>query len=173
MSQVRITGIKAIRKVVSTGLVPLPQVWTQFVSLSDNKADLAAFLSEDLVKRFPNVPAGCEFVLGGSFVCTEKASSSSREKVLALTCDHEEADTRIILPSLEATKRGYDHIMVFCRDTDELLLLLHFFGGSDPIVWMFGGTAREGRCYPVYTIYKNLPQDVHRWGKSWWLFRAS
>ena len=50
--------------------------------------------------------------------------------------------------------------MVFCRDTDILLLLLHFFGGADHIVWMIGGTARERRCYPVHTIYKNLPQDV-------------
>ena len=61
---------KLIRKVVSDGLVALPQIWAQFVSVSKNKADLAAFLSEDLVKRFPNVPAGCELVLGRG---TEKA----------------------------------------------------------------------------------------------------
>ena len=143
-------------------MVPLPRVWAQFVSLSENKADLAALLSENLVKRFPNVPAGCELILGGGFVCTEKTSSSSREKALALTCDQEEADTPIILHGLEATKRGYDHIMVFCRDTDVLLLLLHFFGGTDQIVWMIGGTAREQRCCPVHTIYRNLPQDVHK-----------
>ena len=52
--------------------------------------------------------------------------------------------------------------MVFYSDTDVLLLLVHFFGGSDHIVWMFGGIAREGRCYPVHTIYKNLPQDLHK-----------
>ena len=44
--------------------------------------------------------------------------------------------------------------MVFCRDTDVLLLLLHFFGGTDHIVWMVGGTAREQRCHTVHTIYK-------------------
>ena len=27
---------------------------------------------------------------------------------------------------------------------------------------MVGGTARELRCYPVHTIYKNLPHDVHK-----------
>ena len=27
---------------------------------------------------------------------------------------------------------------------------------------MIGGTARERRCYPVHTIYKNLAQDVHK-----------
>ena len=98
--------------------------------------------------------------LGGGFVCTEKASSFSREKVTALTCDHVEADIRIILHGLEANKRDYDHIMVFCRATDVLLLLLHFFGGTDHIVWVINCTARERRCYPVHTIYKNLPQDV-------------
>ena len=35
-------------------------------SLSENNADLAAFLSEYIVKRFPNDPAGCELVLGGA-----------------------------------------------------------------------------------------------------------
>ena len=109
-----------------------------------------------------NVPAGCKLILGGGFVCKEKTTSSSRKKVLALTCDHEEADIRIIRHGLEATKRGYDHIMAFCRDTDVLLLLLHFFGGTEHIVWMIGGTARERRCYPVHTIYKNLLQDVHK-----------
>ena len=64
---------KPIRKILSNGLVPLPRVWAQFCSLSKNKADLAAFWSEDFVKRFPNVPAGCELVLGGGFVCTEKS----------------------------------------------------------------------------------------------------
>ena len=130
---------KTIRKVVSNGLVSLPRVWAQFVSLSENKADLAAFLSEVLVKRFPNVPAGCEIVLGRGFGCTEKASLSSQEKVLLLTCDHEEADTPIILRGLEPTKRGYDHIMVFCKDTDVLLsqevhkhiLGFHALTGSD------------------------------------------
>ena len=106
---------KSIRKVVSNGLAPLPQVWAQFVSLSESNGDLAAFLAEDLVKRFPNVPAECELVLGGDFVCKEKTLSASREKVLALTCDHEEADIRIILHGLEPTKRGYDHINGFLQ----------------------------------------------------------
>ena len=71
---------KPIRKVVSNGLVPLPQVWAQFISHSKKKADLAAFLSEYLMKRFPNVPAGCELVLGGGFVCTEKKLHHPAEK---------------------------------------------------------------------------------------------
>ena len=100
---------------MSDGLAPLPQVWAHFVSLSESNGDLAAFLAEDLVKRFPNVPAGCELVLGGGFVCTEKTLSASREKVLALTRDHEEADIRIILHGLEPTKRGYDHINGFLQ----------------------------------------------------------
>ena len=110
---------------------------------------------------------GCEFVLGGGFVCTEKPSSSRREKVLALTCDHGEADTRIILHGLEATKRGYDNSMVFCRDTNVFLLLLPFFGGTDHIIWMIGATERERRCYSVSTIYKTC----HRmYTKIFWDF---
>ena len=53
---------------MSNASVPLPRVWAQFVSLSENKADLTAFLSEDLVKIFPNVPAGCDLVLATEWV---------------------------------------------------------------------------------------------------------
>ena len=104
------------------------------------------------MKRFPNVPAGCKLVLEGGFVCTEKLHRPGEKKVLALTYDHEEADAPIILHRLVTTKRGYDHIMFFCIDTDVLLLLLNFFGRIDHFVWMIGGTARERWWYPVYTI---------------------
>ena len=62
---------KPIRKVVSNGLVPLPQVWAQFIS-------------------------------------QKKTSSSSREKVLALTRDYEEADIlRLIVWMSDALGAGH------------------------------------------------------------------
>ena len=136
--------------VVRKGLVPPPQLWAQFVSLSENKAD-PHFCQTILWWDFQM--SGGELVLWRGFVFTEKAwISFSREMVLVLTCDHEEADIRIVLHGLEATKRGYDHIVVFCRDTDVLLILLCFFGGADHIVRIIGDTARERRCYPVHSL---------------------
>ena len=37
---------RLIRRIIDRGDLPLPQVWANFISLSDNKADLANFLSQ-------------------------------------------------------------------------------------------------------------------------------
>jgi len=149
---------RPIRKIISDGKVPLPQVWAQFVSLGENKADLASFLSDDLMSRHAEVPDGCELIVGGGFASLEKASSARRGILNSLSCDHEEADTRIILHGLEAIKSGYERLIVHCRDTDVFLLLLYFFQQS--LVWMIGGTSRDRRCYPVHEVSQKLSQPV-------------
>ena len=41
---------------------------------------------------------------------------------------HEEADTCIVLHSLDVAKRNpFSDLVVYCCDTDVLLLLLHYF----------------------------------------------
>ena len=40
---------KSVRKLIQGPEVPLPQVWAQFIALEGNKADLATFLSEELL----------------------------------------------------------------------------------------------------------------------------
>ena len=53
-------GLRAknpVSKVVSNGLVPLPQVWAQFVSLSENKADLAAFFVRRSCEEISKCPS--------------------------------------------------------------------------------------------------------------------
>ena len=40
-----------IRRVIESGLVPLPKCWSNFLALPENKADLARFLSEELLHK--------------------------------------------------------------------------------------------------------------------------
>ena len=40
---------RPIRKAISDGNVPMPQVWAQFISSDENKAELAEYLSERLI----------------------------------------------------------------------------------------------------------------------------
>ena len=55
---------KLIRKVVSDGLVPLPQIWAQFVSVSKNKADLAAFLVRRSCEEISKCPSRVRISFG-------------------------------------------------------------------------------------------------------------
>ncbi len=47
-------GTRPIRRIVEHANVPLPSNWSNFISLSENKADLARFLSQQLIVQAPN-----------------------------------------------------------------------------------------------------------------------
>ena len=47
-------------------------------------------------------------------------------------------------------------MVVVCRDTDVLLLLLYHLGEMDIEVWMSSGTARQRKNYPIHLIAKKL-----------------
>ena len=53
-----------IRRVVEGRNVPLPKNWPNFLSLADNKADLAHFLSEQL---YLQAPIDKEILVAGGF----------------------------------------------------------------------------------------------------------
>ena len=104
------------------------------MSLSENKADLAIFLSEYITAAPCGVPEGCELVVGGGFADPSRTISTRRGLVAGLNCDHEEADTRFIAHAFGACQSEYSRLIVLCKDTDVLLLLFSFFGGSNTLV---------------------------------------
>ena len=72
-----------------------------FTSNDTNKTELAKFLCEDWSSEYVAcVPSGKMFLLSGGFVDHEKAvimRDGSCELCEPLSCNHEEADTRLIL----------------------------------------------------------------------------
>lgn len=156
----RSTKKRPIRKIINRGDLPLPQVWANFISLADNKADLARYLSDYLVSHGIEISSHCELVTGGGFQDPTKAYSTHRD-VLPMLCNHEEADTRLIFHACEAVSNNFNRLLLLCRDTDVFLLLIHFLGQSQDIeTWMLCGTARQRKCYPIHTIAQQLPQVV-------------
>lgn len=153
--------LRPIRKLIQGPGVPLPQVWNQFIAMDENKADLAHFLSEEILQRATSLRDNCEVVVGGGFHDTVNARSNRRE-VSSLAANHEEADTRLILHALDAYQRNYKRIAVICRDTDVLLLLLFHLGNLSAEVWMIAGTAKQRKCFPVHSIARNLDSNVIR-----------
>ena len=98
-----------------------------------------------------------ELVTGGGFQDLTKAYSTSRDMSTFL-CDHEEADTRLIYHALEAVGNNFNKLLVFCRDTDVFLMLIHLFRNKYDIeVWMVAGTAKQRKCYPIHDIAQQLP----------------
>lgn len=133
---------KPIRKLFQGPDVPLPQVWNQLIALEDNKADLAFFLSNEILHQAESLTNDCEVIAGGGFSDPENARSSRRD-IPILAANHEEADTRLIVHAKDAWQNNFQKILVMCRDTDVLLLLLLHLGRLEIEVWMVSGTSKQ------------------------------
>ena len=154
----RVKKKKPIRKIIHHGDIRLPQVWDQFLSLGVNKADLANFLSELIISKGNDLCNGQEIVISGGFTQKELAKSTTGEDIKELQCNHEEADTRLVLHANHALNKGYEKLEIRCQDTDVMLLMIHFFGGKNKNIWMIGGSSKEPKCYPVHDIADKLSQ---------------
>ena len=121
--------------------------------MTDNKADLARFLSEELVK---NAPLGKELVVAGGFLSEEEVHSTNElTNVELLRATHEEADTRMVLHAIHC---NYKNIVVSSKDTDVLALLVaHRHRMSCDHLWMMAGTKQKRKYIPVDDILQQLP----------------
>ena len=50
-------------------------------------------------------------------------------------------------------------MLVISRDTDVLLLLVHFMLTKPVEVWMISGTVKSRKCYPVHEAGVDLKQN--------------
>ena len=97
----------------------------------------------------------------GIWIQLRHAQHKALGEVPNLFSNHEEADTRLILHAHEAIANNFNRIVVLCRDTDVLLLLIHFFGKNEEIeTWMVGGNAKQKKCFPVNSITDKLSEGV-------------
>ena len=144
-----------VRRVIENENVPVLNNWSNFLALSENKADLATFLSEHLIE---NAPQDKVIVVAGGFTNKNEAQSSSETVDPSVFCtDHEEADTRIILHCIA---NSCDSVVVLARDTDVLLLLVaHSPSIQATNVWMMAGTAAKHKFFNIRAIVQNLPPE--------------
>jgi len=152
-------GSMAIRRLIEGRKVPLPAKWDTFMAHNENKADLANFLSQQLMLQ---APRNKTIVVSGGFVDEEQVFSSNPEvDTDKLKARHEEADTRLIL---HCTENQAPSIVIAARDTDVLVLLLaHFHKMSSEKVWLKAGSVANRKYIPIHTLWKGLILIRRRW----------
>ena len=70
-----------------------------------------------------------------------------------LPCNHEEADTRMLLHAAHASRQGHSKIMIRTVDTDVVVLAIaNFYKISVSELWIAFGTGKQLRYIPVHTI---------------------
>ena len=92
--------VRGISCIIDNPNTKLPDNWEKFISVNENKISLVKFLCEWLIMSPPSDEY--ELIVGGVFEDIEKTMSSISGDIHALSCTHEEADTRIakMLPML-------------------------------------------------------------------------
>ena len=141
-----------IRRPIASRDVPLPAKWENFIAHEENKADLARFLSQQLISRAPSKKI---IIVAGGFKYEEKVEASNTNiDTDGLEAKHEEADTRAALHCIKSKSTS---IVVSSRDTDILVrLVANFHLMSCQQQWMKAGTARKRKYIPVHVIVEKL-----------------
>ena len=108
-------------------------------------------------------PPQKELVIGGGFRDGEKAVTVTRGQcrvVQALTSNHEEADTRMILHANHAA-RADRRLVIQLSDTDVLVLSIsHFRSLACPELWFRTGVKNRHRFIPVHDIAHALGEKM-------------
>ena len=137
-----------------SGQTKLPRKWSDFLRDARNVKELFDFLTNKL--RIMSVPENKEIFV------------TSRDDVIGIgtehgmsQCNHEEADTRIIIHVQDSLQRGSNTIMVRTVDTDVVVLLVgHFYSLCDQHpsadIWVAFGTGKHFCYYHINTIWANL-----------------
>ena len=124
--------------------------------MEENKADLADFLSKELIF---NAPHDTKSVTSGRFR-KELMVKSWEESIdlVPLVANHEKADTTIVLHAVNMTS---DIVIVSSRYTDVLILpVSHFSKVECKDLWLLSGTAKKRKYIPVKAICHRLPSAV-------------
>ena len=143
---------KGVRRKVS-GHAKLPSNWMDFLRDPNNKSELFALLTSK-VANFDFPPNKAVYVTSARTVISTTSNAM-------MNCNHEEADTRIIVHVLHALYQGMKSVKVRTVDTDVVVILTGAFfklSQAQPLVdiWVAFGMGKNYRFYSINTIYSSL-----------------
>ena len=131
----------------------VPRNWHKFLTNAENKTELFAFLSKRIQEEdFPD-EKDVYATMGDKVLHNGKGSAMPE-------CDHEEADTRIVVHALHALQASSTG-MVFTGDTDVVVIFLsnfHHFKAVNPCaeIWIAFRSGKNTKMLHLNTIAANL-----------------
>ena len=131
---------------------------SKFLKVDANKSELFYLLAQDVV----NCSAVQSFE--GAVLATdteEVVSSRDIDLHNVCLCNHEEADTRILLHVKDAAATGHRNVAIRTVDTDVLILAVSYFHELNiNELWVEFGVGRNRRWLPVHEYAASLGRRV-------------
>ena len=134
-----------------TPINSIPANWQSFLRNEENKTELFAFLSTQIEMINTEGP---ELV---STYYEDVVSSSNVDKLGLAPCNHEEADSRIILHVAHGSRHGHTKILIRTVDSDVLVLAIaHFHMLALDELWVALGVGKHFKYIPVHQVANQL-----------------
>ena len=136
----------------------IPKNWSAFLCNVDNKVELFSFLSGKIAQS--NIGPEKElYSTDGAHVLTCH-HSETEDKVGIEPCQHEEADTRMMLHALHSSRQGHTMVLIRTVDTDVVVIAIsqfQYLGISE--LWIAFGVGKQFHYIPVHAIASQLGPD--------------
>ena len=142
-----------------------PKQWKKFLSHGQNKEALTRFLDESwALEMMSDSTIQLEVYLCSGlnvhrFTWSE-AGPPNVETVHDLQCDHEEADTRLILHAQHAARANHQHVIIKSPDTDVAVICINLQASISAALYFATGTKDKTRLLSVPVICENLGQNI-------------
>lgn len=146
---------EGIRKLVKND-TPIPKDWQNFLRRDENKKELFDLLS-NYVQSIQ--------IDGKQIIVTRDTGAISSTSIsnshMISPCNHEEADTRVLLHAHHAVVQGYSRIMIRTVDTDVIVLAIANFKkiGCQEL-WIAFGVGKHFHYIPIHFIVSSFNNDV-------------
>ena len=131
--------------------VPIPGNWQDFLRVDHNKTKLFSFLSKTLIQSFEEDNKELVATDGEQVPC----APSQHETNLLAPCNHEEADSRMMLRVAQAARHGHQRILVYTVDTDVVVLAVMVAAqklSSQYEIWLAFGTGKNFRYLATHEM---------------------
>ena len=168
MERDRRSNIGLLRMIASRRDQPRPKQFDKFLRHSSNKLDLIKFLVNDwstnnqhaLILNEKEVYVTCE---DKAYCITASRGLVSKTPVPDLSCQQEEADTKMFLCSQYAAHLGFDSVKIITVDSDVAILALYFQTQLEVSIYLEMGTGSRTKIFNIAsntipdTVKKALP----------------
>ena len=135
-----------------TGSTLIPKDWKTFLHVNENKEQLFMMLSEEII---------CLVAEGKQIVCTKNEDVLTNDSGIAISnlmpCNHEEADTRMLLHTNILAQCGHSKGKIITVDTDVIILAITLFSSLNiEELWIEFGSGQNRRWYPIHEIVDSI-----------------
>ena len=121
---------------------PIAKKFQVFLKNSDNKTELFKMLAINITKIPKNIVE-----IMATHLEDVLSNNLDGDLFTLQPCNHEEADTRLLLHALDTSKSGFKRFLIVTVDTDVVVLALcHFFNLDLQELWIEIGTGKNRRC---------------------------